>query len=177
MTEAKVKVGVKANKRGPKNLEEISRLKKEVITKLRGGCSYTKAAEQLHIERNSIKHWRDTDEHFRAACEYAREMSVERVEDAMYEAALKVSENPRYTTAAIFWLKNRCPGRWRDVKEVRSNTDRAFLADNMTIEELIYQINITKIDVTGLFPAHERAQLPTNNRAFLPEEIKKNGRA
>jgi len=60
--------------------------------KLRGGRSYTKAGEQLHIERNSIKHWRDSDEHFEAACEYAREMSVERVEDAMYEAALKVEE-------------------------------------------------------------------------------------
>ena len=55
MPESAEKVGIKAQKRGPKKPEEISRLKKQVIAKLRGGCSYTKAAEQLHIKRNTIK--------------------------------------------------------------------------------------------------------------------------
>ena len=149
---ALTKTRVKKRKRGPKTPEEISRLKKEVISKVRGGCSYTKAAEQLGIERNTIKNWQDADSVFKSACEYAREMSVERVEDAMHEAALKVNENPRYTTAAIFFLKNRCPGRWRDVKDVRQTDSYAEMVDKMDPAQLLRLIKANAMDLDKYTP-------------------------
>ncbi len=141
---------VRARKRGPKKVSEISRLKKEVISKLCAGCSYTKAAKCLGIERNTIKAWRRNDEQFEAACEYARQMTVERVEDAMYEAALKVSENPRYTTAAIFWLKNRSPGRWRDVHNVRHTDEYAEMVEKMPVAQIMRMIEVSQTKITSV---------------------------
>ena len=178
MSQSKHNKPRKAPKRGPKKPVEIRRLKRAVLGKLEAGFSYRGAASELSIERNSIKAWRNKDEQFDVACLDARESAIERVEDALYEAAVKVSENPRYTTAAIFFLKNRCPSRWRDVKEIKSNTDMDFLAETLPLEELVRQINIVNIDISGMLPPEDKAYLPPapanpdpeNNRAYLPEE-------
>lgn len=44
---------------------------------------------------------------------------------------------PADTTAAIFWLKNRQPGKWRDRKEVDANVNLSDELESMTDEELI----------------------------------------
>ena len=148
MTQATDKPTVAHRKRGPKKTTEIRRLKKAVIDKLRAGCSYTSAAEQLGIERNSIKAWRDSDELFEAACNYAREMAVERVEDALYEAALKVADNSRYTTAAIFFLKNRAPARWRDANDARQTSDIQRIVDALTPDQLARLVSNLAVDLS-----------------------------
>ena len=160
MTQPISKKVVKSKKRGPKKAEELRRLKKEVVCKLRAGCSYTKTAEKLGIERNSIKKWRDTDEQFLAACEYAREMAIERVEDALYEAALKVVENSRYTTAAIFFLKNRAPKPWRDVQNVRQTNDIQKAVDSLTPDQLTRMASNLEVNL-GQEKAESPAAYPT----------------
>lgn len=44
---------------------------------------------------------------------------------------------PADTTAAIFWLKNRQPEKWRDRKEVDANVNLSDELESMTDEQLI----------------------------------------
>lgn len=43
---------------------------------------------------------------------------------------------PADTTAAIFWLKNRQPDKWRDKKEVNANVNLSDELESMTDEQL-----------------------------------------
>ena len=126
----------KAGKWGPKKPLEIRRLKKAVISSLAAGFSYTGAAEQVGTQRNTIKAWRDSDEQFDAACQDARESAIERVEDALYAAAKKVETDSKFTTAAIFYLKNRDPANWRDVKDFRHTNDIRQALENLPPDKL-----------------------------------------
>lgn len=47
-----------------------------------------------------------------------------------------VEHYPPDTTAAIFWLKNRQPGKWRDKKEVESQVKLGDELESMSDEEL-----------------------------------------
>lgn len=85
-------------------------------------------------------------------------MSVERLEDALYEAALKVTENPRHTTAAIFYLKNRAPGRWRDVKDVRQTDSFMEMIEQMPPAKLLRMVEINVLPIEGYKP--EDSDLP-----------------
>ena len=91
----------------------------------------------MGIERNTIRSWRNKDGQFDNACLDARESAVERVEDVLFRSALKAEEDPRYQTSVIFYLKNRAPNRWRDVKEIKANTDMSVLAENLPLDELV----------------------------------------
>lgn len=44
---------------------------------------------------------------------------------------------PADTTAAIFWLKNRQPEKWRDRKEVDANVNLSDELESMTEEQLL----------------------------------------
>ena len=43
---------------------------------------------------------------------------------------------PADTTAAIFWLKNRQPDKWRDKKELDANVNLGDELESMTDEQL-----------------------------------------
>jgi len=137
----------KPRKSGPKNPAELSRLKNDVVSKLYAGFSYTGAAFQVGIQRNTIKDWRDKDQQFDADCQEARESATERVEDALYEAAMKVKADPRYTTAAIFFLKNRAPARWRDVQDIRQTNDVQRVVESLGPEQLRRLASNLEIDL------------------------------
>lgn len=47
-----------------------------------------------------------------------------------------VEHYPPDTTAAIFWLKNRQPGKWRDKKEVENQVKLGDELESMSDEEL-----------------------------------------
>ena len=126
----------KVPKRGPKKPTEIRHLKRAVLGKLEAGFSYRGAASELSIERNTIKAWRDRDEQFDTACLDARESAIEQVEDVMFRSAIKAEEDPRYQTSAIFFLKNRAPSRWRDVRNIRQVNDVQQVIDNMPQDEI-----------------------------------------
>ena len=48
-----------------------------------------------------------------------------------------IEHYPPDTTAAIFWLKNRQPEKWRDRKEVDTNVNLGDELESMTDEQLI----------------------------------------
>lgn len=47
-----------------------------------------------------------------------------------------IEHYPPDTTAAIFWLKNRQPGKWRDKKEVENQVKLSDELESMSDEEL-----------------------------------------
>ena len=47
-----------------------------------------------------------------------------------------IEHYPPDTTAAIFWLKNRQPDKWRDKKEVDANVNLGDELDSLTDEQL-----------------------------------------
>lgn len=60
---------------------------------------------------------------------------------ATYEGRITDSEeytehHPPDTTAAIFWLKNRQPTKWRDKQEIEQNTKLSIDLSGLTDEEL-----------------------------------------
>lgn len=81
----------------------------------RGLAEYQIAA-QLGVSQDTFTaRKRDTPE-VEAALARGRARAVGTVENAMFEAASKVNEDPRYITAAIFWLKAKAG--WKEVQHV-----------------------------------------------------------
>ena len=62
-------------------------------------------------------------------------MSDDRVERSLYQLAIGWNGNPPNTTAAIFWLKNRRPDRWRDVQQLQSELGVYILSEKPLSEQ------------------------------------------
>ena len=106
-----------------------------LILELRvSGRTWGEIAEAVGVNRLTLWDWRKKDLEFSKKCDAASDRGVDRIEDAMQAAASKVADDPRYTTAAIFSLKNRRPERWRDVQKVE-HSGRVQL-EHMSEDEL-----------------------------------------
>ena len=76
---------------------------------------------------------------------FEKEASDDRVERSLYQLAIGWNGQPPNTTAAIFWLKNRRPDRWRDVQNVDAAIGHYILSDRpMSEEEWIMQHTIVE---------------------------------
>lgn len=75
------------------------------------GYTVMRIAEALDVSQDTLYRWAREFPAFSEALN-ARRNSDQRVEETLYAKALMGD-----TTAMIFWLKNRQPERWRDVKE------------------------------------------------------------
>jgi hypothetical protein len=69
-----------------------------------------------------------------------------------------VEHVPPDTTAAIFWLKNRDPARWRDAWQIDANIGKYVISDKPMTEEQWARERATTIDgeakdVTPALPA------------------------
>jgi hypothetical protein len=79
---------------------------------------------------------------------------------------------PPDTTAAIFWLKNRDPARWRDVWQLEHVTGKYVISDKPMTEEEWIKERATVID--GEATEVSRRLLPM--RFPTPEQTNKPGR-
>jgi hypothetical protein len=100
------------------------------------GATDADLAAFFKVDERSINNWKDAHPEFLQSLKDAKTFSDERVERSLFERAngyshpaIKIAVNasgdvtqvpfvehyPPDTTAAIFWLKNRRPDRWRDV--------------------------------------------------------------
>ena len=59
---------------------------------------------------------------------------------------------PPDTTAAIFWLKNRDPARWRDAWQVEHSLGKYVISDKPMTEEQWAKERADVIDVTPALP-------------------------
>lgn len=101
------------------------------------GATDREAAEFFDVTESTLHLWKHTHPEFSEALKVGKETADSRVEQSLYRRALgyshdavKIAVNAAGevtqvpftehhapdTTAAIFWLKNRKPAEWRDVK-------------------------------------------------------------
>lgn len=118
-----------------------SKFKPEFVEQAKGlaamGATDRDAAEYFGVTESTLYLWKGAHPDFSEALKVHKEIADARVEQSLYRRALgyshdavkihvsadgKITEAPyteHYppdTTAAIFWLKNRKPDLWRDVK-------------------------------------------------------------
>lgn len=114
----------------------------EKLAKL--GATDRDAADFFEVNEATIHRWKLSHPEFCEALKVGKETADARVEQSLYRRALgyqhdavkihvsgdgKITEVPfteHYapdTTAAIFWLKNRKPGEWRDKSEVENTVN------------------------------------------------------
>jgi hypothetical protein len=88
-----------------------------------------------------------------------KEASDDRVERSLYQLAIGWNGQPPNTTAAIFWLKNRRPDRWRDVQQLQNDVGVYLISDHpLTEQEWIEQrasANAKRIDATPVRQSEE----------------------
>lgn len=109
------------------------------------GATDIEVADFFEVDVRTIYRWKHTHSEFCQALNAGKELADKRVENSLYQKAVgyeqdavKIfmpggAEKPVYapyrekiapdTTAAIFWLKNRQPGRWREKLEIGGDQD------------------------------------------------------
>jgi hypothetical protein len=100
------------------------------------GATDREAAEFFGVSEATLHRWKHENAEFCESLKVGKEQADARVEQSLYRRALGyshddthfssyegavtatpfVKHHPPDTTAAIFWLKNRRPELWRDVK-------------------------------------------------------------
>lgn len=118
-----------------------SKYKPEFVTQAQKlvqlGATDAELADFFEVTISTISLWKVKHEEFSEALKLGKEVADKRVEEALYNRAMGYSHEetdirvvdgavvmtpmikhyPPDTTAAIFWLKNRKPGEWRDVRQ------------------------------------------------------------
>lgn len=102
------------------------------------GATDRDVADFFKVAESTLNLWKIEHPEFSESLKVAKEVADKRVEQSLYRRALGYSHDsvhvsnyqgdvtltpivehyPPDTTAAIFWLKNRKPEEWRDVKAV-----------------------------------------------------------
>ncbi len=147
----------------------------------KNGATIREVAEFFEVTERTVHNWSHEFPEFFQALKTGRETADARVEQSLYRRALGysfdsvhisawqgqaiqtpiVTHVPPDVTAAIFWLKNRRPEEWRDVKAVEhSGSVTHKIARELTEEEL------ERIAAGGSAGAAEQAQ-----SAALPTEL------
>lgn len=99
-------------------------LKEENLLLLEGwardGLTDEQIAKNMGVSYSTLKDWKNKYSAILAALKKGKEVVDYEVENALLSSALGGN-----TTAQIFWLKNRRPGKWRDKQ--KEETDKTAL--------------------------------------------------
>lgn len=119
------------------------------------GATDEDLAELFGVNRSTITAWKIDYPDFSATLKEARDERDAQVERRLYERAMGYSHQavkifcgkdgqvtevpytehyPPDTTAMIFWLKNRQPAAWRDVRDINVNRDKPI--EKLSTDEL-----------------------------------------
>ena len=95
----------------------------------RDGLTDDQIAHNLGVSRSTLAEWKKRFPDLSDALKKGKDVVDYEVENALLERAKSGD-----TTAQIFWLKNRRPGKWRDKPEAPGDSDalkkaRALLED------------------------------------------------
>ena len=132
------------------------------------GLTDAQIADAMGFSESTIKRWKNEHEKFRQALDAGKAMADGYVAQALYRRARGYSHRavdikvvngriveteiikryPPDTTAAIFWLKNRQPGRWSDKKEIDHRIEG--ITKPLTEEELLERLKQVKEAGTGI---------------------------
>lgn len=100
----------------------------------RDGATEYQIAEAIGIHKNTLVRMKLEHSEISEALRKGKEIVDYAVENALLRKALSGD-----VTAMIFWLKNRKPHQWRDLKELNSNMKDGFV--NLDFTGIIAQIN------------------------------------
>ena len=110
----------------------------EAVSMAAQGATDQEMADYFGVDVRTFNRWKNTQPSFRQSLKAGKDVSDDRVERSLYERALGYERDevdirilngeivktpirkfyPPDTTAAIFWMKNRRPAEWREVKAV-----------------------------------------------------------
>lgn len=76
------------------------------------------ARDKVGVSRQTLYNWRKKYEEIDEALRMGKDVADRQVENALFKAALEGN-----VTAIIFWLKNRKPDKWRDMKNIDANIE------------------------------------------------------
>ena len=88
----------------------------------RNGLIDTEIAKELGIAASTLYSWRDKHPEFAKALDAGKEHPDNLVEQALFKRAIG-DKSPAGVTACIFWLKNRRPDRWKDMRDYKMKTE------------------------------------------------------
>lgn len=121
------------------------------------GATDAEIAEFFSVSEQTLNSWKKKFPQFLESLKKGKEVADSNVASKLYNRAIgydckatkivtyegKVTDQVEYvehyppdTTAAIFWLKNRQPGKWRDKKEVENQVKLGDELESMSDEEL-----------------------------------------
>lgn len=121
------------------------------------GATDAEIAEFFSVSEQTLNSWKKKFPQFLESLKKGKEVADSNVASKLYNRAIgydckatkivtyegKVTDKVEYvehyppdTTAAIFWLKNRQPGKWRDKKEVENQVKLGDELESMSDEEL-----------------------------------------
>lgn len=95
------------------------------------GMDDDKVAAEIGITRKTLYNWRKSSQAIKNAIEIGKSIMDQKVENILLQQALQGD-----VTAIIFWLKNRKPDQWRDVRrnEISGKIETSPLKDLDTDE-------------------------------------------
>lgn len=127
----------------------------------RHGLTLPEIAAEFGIARSTLCNWKKRYPEFSEAMEEGKGVADAKVEDSLFQRALgysfeetrahqglsdgemvtkKIERTTKHipgdVTAMIFWLKNRCPGKWRDVQRMEHG-GKVEVSHDPQIERLI----------------------------------------
>lgn len=121
------------------------------------GATDVEMADFFGVSEQTLNAWKKRYPEFLESLKKGKSIADANVASKLYNRAIgydakatkfatnegKVTDKVEYTehyppdiTAAIFWLKNRQPDKWRDKKEVETNVKLGDELESMTDEEL-----------------------------------------
>lgn len=107
-------------------------LTQESLLKIQGwardGLTDDVIADNIGISRSTLYEWKRKYTDISDALKENKEVADRKVENALFNSAVGfVGPDGKYyppnITAMIFWLKNRKPNNWRDMKHVDANLE------------------------------------------------------
>jgi hypothetical protein len=124
-----------------------TKLTKEIIEQAKNYCllgaTDVELSEFFDVNTSTIYHWRNLSEEFSNATKVGKEEANERVGRSLFTKACGYDKDgkhyPADNTSIIFWLKNRDPDNWKDVRE-RVETHKFDDADGVNQIELARRI-------------------------------------
>lgn len=103
---------------------------------IRMGYSKRKAADEVCVSNNVIWNYRRQNPEFEEAIAQAEYSACDLVEDVLMEKILL----DRHYPAIVFWLCNRAPTKWKDIKQITMTTPDDANAQKAVVHDILARL-------------------------------------
>lgn len=169
------KAPIKRKRTGPIIRGKEESVQREARNYLALGATIAQLCDLLNIDKQTYLNWKNTIPEFKRATDEGMDLADALVENSLFKTAtgytvkdtkffshegMIISQEYEKrvlpnTTAAIFWLKNRQPGKWKDVHEMHQkhsgeiNVRHTQELDIQTLskeeQDILFQLNLKQL--------------------------------